>query len=126
MRQTILSIFLVVTLLSCSSVRSTTQIKSELYFGLSNEEGAISDRDWEAFKAKQIDQRLGGYTLVDSKGYWTNEAGQTLHEDSKILIYIHPKSDAIESKLDSIIEFYKLEFKQEAVLKTQQKVKAKF
>ncbi|WP_298546230.1 DUF3574 domain-containing protein [uncultured Aquimarina sp.] len=113
-------------LISCGSVKKTSQIKTELYFGLSNDEGAISNNIWLEFKKNHIDKILNGYTIVDAYGYWTGSNGTKVEEATKILVYVHKKSDFESQKIDSIINLYKSKFKQESVLKIEQRIKIKF
>lgn len=126
MKYRIILSFLLLVLLSCGGVKKITQTKTELYFGLSNNEGPISDSTWLDFKKNHIDNILNAYTLIDANGYWTSNEGVTINEASKILVYIHKKSEVENKKIDSIINLYKRIYNQESVLKIEQKVKVKF
>jgi hypothetical protein len=111
---------------SCGSSKQSREMKTELYFGLSNEQGTISDSVWVEFKKNNIDEILGGYTMINARGYWTSYSGKKVSEDSRVLILIHNDSEVTNRKIDSIINLYKSEFNQESVMKTQQKIKVEF
>ncbi|WP_299714203.1 DUF3574 domain-containing protein [uncultured Tenacibaculum sp.] len=122
----IVSFLFLITMFSCVGLKETSLIKTELYFGLSNKEGIISENSWQVFKRNHIDKIFNGYTIIDANGYWTDNNGSKITEPSKLLIYIHKKSDAENTKIDSIINLYKVKFNQESVLKVENKVKINF
>ncbi|WP_053991271.1 DUF3574 domain-containing protein [Mangrovimonas sp. TPBH4] len=119
----IITTFLLLTLLSCNNEIKHTSTKTELYFGLSNSEGAISDSSWTEFKKTHIDKILNGYTIIDGQGFWTDNSGNKTYEASKMLIYIHDNSVFESQKIDSIIVLYKNKFNQESVLKVHHNIR---
>lgn len=102
------------------------QIKTELYFGLSNNKGVISPQQWEAFRKDRIENLLNGFTEIKGNGYWKSNNGKALSENSVIIIYIHDDIESETQKIDSLISLYKKEFNQESVLKTDQEVNVQF
>ena len=103
---------------SCSN---NNKVKTELYFGLSNEDGAITQTEWNTFKEKTIDKTLNGYTLINGDGYWKTDNTE-FKEKSIILIYLHEDTPAEERKINTIISTYKEKFNQESVLRVDQAV----
>lgn len=119
----IASLIVLFSIFSCGN--SNNKIKTELYFGLSNADGAISADEWKQFKSETIDNVIDGYTLINSEGYWTS-SDSTFNEKSILLIYIHDDTSDESKKIDSLVITYKRKFRQESVLRTDQKVKAIF
>lgn len=117
--------FLLLTFLSVSCGNENKKIKTELYFGLSNAEGAISRKEWDQFQAESIDKVIDGYTIINAEGYWTS-SDTTFREPSVLLIYIHEDTADESKRIDSLINIYKLKFRQESVLRTDYEVKALF
>lgn len=72
------SLFLIVSLaFSCSSTKfHVNYIKTELYFGMSKNNGVVTEQDWKEFKANVLSKKFSGYTEVNSKGFWTNPKGK--------------------------------------------------
>jgi|WetSurMetagenome_2_1015567.scaffolds.fasta_scaffold507533_2 hypothetical protein len=101
-------------------------IQTDLYFGLSNADGPISTDQWDSFKTATIDKYFDGYTEVDCKGFWKNDAGVSLNESTKLIIFIHNKSSDEFEKIDSVISLYKTQFDQESVLQVNKKISAEF
>lgn len=110
-------------LAACSTGK---QVKTELYFGRDNDEGGVTDEQWTAFRNQTLAPVMTGFTEVDAKGYWIGEGNKVYNESSKVIIYVHEATPAEESKLDSLIQVYKTQFDQEAVLQIDQKVRFTF
>ncbi|MEL6561096.1 MAG: DUF3574 domain-containing protein [Bacteroidota bacterium] len=102
------------------------QIKTELYFGLSNSAGPIPEADWQTFKTDVIENILSGFTELRGDGYWQSSSGQKYREKSAILIYIHENSGSENQKIDSLITLFKTKFDQESVLQIDQEVDINF
>lgn len=107
------------------SSEKNDRTKTEIYFGLSNKYGSVSDSAWNRFR-KSIDTTFRGYSEVRASGYWTDSTGKSVNEQTSIIIYIHEPTISESIKIDSLIRRYKRLFDQESVLKTEQKVKAYF
>jgi hypothetical protein len=116
-------LLLIFCFFSCGNDNS--KIKTELYFGLSNANGAIPKNEWNQFQTETIDKVIDGYTIINGEGYWkANDS--TYNEKTVILIYIHDDTTAESKKIDSLINIYKQKFSQESVLRTDQQLKAAF
>ena len=114
---------LVFLILGCNAQqREDKQVKTELYFGLSNSAGPIPEADWQTFKTDVIENTLSGFTELRGDAFWQNESGQKYREKSAILIYIHEPSDLETQKIDSLISLFKIKFDQESVLQIDQEV----
>lgn len=103
------------------------QIKTELFFGRSIPEGGVvTDSMWESFRENVLKDYFSGYTEVDAEGYWTNGAGASESEQSKVVIYLHNDTRDEYAKIDSVILIYKSEYEQESVLQIHTDVEAEF
>lgn len=119
-----LTIFLV---FSCSSSKFTTNyIKTELFFGLSEGNKTISEKEWNAFKVEFLDKKFSGYTEVNSKGFWTSPSNATVSEHSKLIIYLNKGTKNDSLVIAYVINNYKKKFNQESVLKIETPVNASF
>lgn len=100
--------------------------RSELYFGLSNAKGRIRPRAFQAFVDKEIVPRLPeGFTILNGEGAWKGETGP-VREDSRVLVRLHDGSEAADAALSAIADAYKREFAQEAVMRVDEPVCARF
>jgi len=110
----------------CRTPTYTPQIKTELYFGLSNSKDPILDTAWIKFKEQKIEAILNGYTEINGNGFWKDSDGKSIYERSVIIVYVHEQSNLEDRKIDSLISLYKKEFHQESVLKTEHEIKTYF
>lgn len=118
--------------LVCASDEETW-LSTTLFFGrsISNpgaKDGEVSDEQWNSFRDLQITPRLAdGYTLIDGSGHWKkSDTGALKQEKTKILIVVHPRDAAFQSKLSEIIETYKTTFSQQSVLRSVSSACVKF
>ncbi len=121
--------FIALTLLffACSSAKfQSNYIKTELYFGLSKKNGVVTEQEWNAFKVDFISKKFSGYTELKSKGFWTNPKGETVSENSRLIIYLNKGTTADSIAIAYVIDNYKQKFNQESVLKIEKPVKANF
>jgi hypothetical protein len=125
----------VFSLCACSSVDAPRAcltgkpaVETQLYFGLSRSNGAVSPRQWQDFVAHEIAPRFReGFTVMDGRGFWLSEAAKrTISENSKVLIRVHDGSAKENEAIDTIIESYKHAFAQESVLRVDRGVCAAF
>ena len=100
---------------------ASAQYQTEIFFGLSNADGPISDSTWDNFRAATIDSLLQGYTLLDADGYW-----QGTREDSRVLLYVHEGDSASRATLNAVADAYKTKFQQESVLVVEAAVEYEF
>ncbi|WP_298516159.1 DUF3574 domain-containing protein [uncultured Kordia sp.] len=112
---------------ACSTTKfQTNHIKTELYFGLSKKNGVVTEQEWNAFKLDYISKRFAGYTEIQSKGFWTNPKGETVSENSRLIIYLNKGTQQDSLDIVYVIDNYKQLFNQESVLKIETPVKAIF
>lgn len=120
-------ITLTLLLFSCSATKfQSNYIKTELYFGLSKKNGVVTEQEWNTFKADFLSKKFSGYTELKSKGFWTNPKGETVSENSRLIIYLNKGTTADSIAITFVIDTYKQKFKQESVLKIETPVKATF
>ncbi len=114
-------------LVGCQSpIRESGQIKTELYFGMSNSAGEIPESQWIAFKREVVENIFNGFTEVKGEGYWISDSGTKYYEKSVILLYIHENNETENQKIDSLISLFKKRFDQESVLQTDQELDVYF
>jgi Protein of unknown function (DUF3574) len=126
----LLNLYCIISLALMSGVCSTIanekkMVKTEIYFGLSNKSGPVSDSAWRSFR-KNISKNLHGYTEIRADGYWTDLSGNPVIEETAIVIYMHESSAIENAKIDSLIHQYKKIFDQESVLKTDHEIKVSY
>ncbi len=96
---------------------------SSLYFGT-----AMPDRreveagEWGRFIDEAIVPRLpDGFTLQSGQGVWRSpKTGDTIREDTRILMVLHESARTVNDTLDLIAADYKARFRQESVLRVDQ------
>ena len=112
---------LVLLLTSCA-----TTTRTDLYFGLSIPGGGqVSPEQWQRFSDSIVSPRFpGGYTEGNVSGKWRDtESHLTITERTKVLTFIGKKSKTRQMNLDSLIQIYKREYQQQAVLRTDARVR---
>jgi hypothetical protein len=104
-------------------------VETQLFFGLSRPKGGtVSARAFDAFVAREVAPRFPeGFTVIDGAGFWRDGASQrTISEKSKVVVRLHGADDAADQAIDAIIAAYKTTFAQEAVLRVDRPVCARF
>jgi hypothetical protein len=104
-------------------------VETQLFFGMSKPKGGVvSVRDWDAFVAREVSPRFPeGFSVIDGAGFWRDGASQkTISEKSKVVVRLHPPSADADQAIGAIVEAYKVKFEQEAVLRVDRPVCAKF
>lgn len=115
---------IVLFLTACSTTRRT-----DLFFGMNIPGGGqVTNEQWEKFNDSIVSPRFPeGYTEWDAAGKWMDtETKQTITENTKVLTFIGKKSRIRESLLDSVTQYYILQYKQQAVLRVDSKSRIKF
>jgi len=96
---------------------STAQLRTTLYFGLARPKGSVSELEWQVFLRDEVTSRFpDGLTVWDADGQWRNTAGSIDHENSKVLLLVHPDTAAARASVQGVIERYRKTFDQESVL----------
>jgi hypothetical protein len=95
-------------------------ILDTLYFGTDGPDGMITPEQWKNFLDQVVTPRFpGGLTSWDASGQWRTAEGVILREVSHVLHIVHPDDRESESALDEIMSRYKMQFRQEAVLRVR-------
>jgi Protein of unknown function (DUF3574) len=96
---------------------SATQIRTTLYFGLARRKGSVTELEWQIFLRDEVTRRFPeGLTVWEAEGQWRTPAGSIDHEQSKVLLLVHPDTAAARQSVQSVIEAYRKTFEQESVL----------
>lgn len=122
-----LVLFAIGIFISCSSTKTGSQyVKTELFFGLSQSNSDISEKQWKDFKKDFIDKKFSGYTEVECNGFWIDDDNNSLSEKCKMIIYLNKGSKEDSLAIVYVINNYKKVFNQESVLKVETRVYASF
>lgn len=104
-------------------------VETQLYFGMNKPKGGtVSGREWQAFVVREVTPRFPeGFSVIDGAGFWRDEATQkTISEKSKVIVRLHPPSAGADRAIGAIVDAYKTKFEQDAVLRVDRPVCAKF
>jgi hypothetical protein len=90
--------------------------------------GVVSAQAFDAFVAREIAPRFPeGFTVLEGAGFWRDGATQrTISEKSKVVVRLHGGDEAADQAIGTIIAAYKTAFEQEAVLRVDRPVCARF
>lgn len=103
--------------------KNENSIKTEIFFGLSNSKGPITEKDWHRFIKKEFFESINmGATILNGNGYWLDDQKKLSAEKSKVVIIIHDGSEKNNKAIDIIIKKYIENFKQYSVLRTDSKI----
>jgi len=95
-------------------------IVDSLYFGTAMPSGQVSPVAWQKFLSDVITPRFPeGLTAWSAAGQWRNAAGELTKEDSYVLNVVHKDEAKYETAVREIIDIYKAQFRQEAVLRVR-------
>ena len=96
---------------------STSQVRTTLYFGLARPKGSVSELEWQLFLRDEVTRRFPeGLTVWGAEGQWLSAGGSIDHEQSKVLLLVHPDTAAARQSVNAVIEAYRKKFEQESVL----------
>lgn len=104
-------------------------VQTDLYFGLSQGDGkVVSDSAWNRFVQRHVSLLFSsGFTLLSVEGKWVDQNDNKLYgESSRIVSSINRMSKQLSAGIDSLRATYKRLFRQQAVLRVDRKVVAKF
>ena len=97
--------------------KSTSQVRTTLYFGLARPKGAVTELEWQLFLRDEVTKRFPeGLTVWEADGQWRSAAGTIDHEQSKVLLLVHPDTAPARQSVQDLIETYRRSFQQESVL----------
>ncbi len=102
---------------TCATGQSTL-VRDALYFGLMGPDHAvIPDASWQAFLATKVTPAFpDGFTVVSATGQWREASGTIIQEPSRMVVIMHQPSASVDATIRGLIDAYKTEFRQEAVL----------
>ena len=110
---------------SCGS--ATPQLKTTLYFGGARPKGSVSELEWQLFLRDEVTSRFpNGMTVWDAEGQWRGSRGELGHERTKVLLLVHPDTEAARRGIRAVIDRYRKVFDQESVLWETSQVCAAF
>jgi hypothetical protein len=97
---------------------SAPQIRTTLYFGLgAGKRAAVSELEWQIFLRDEVTRRFpAGLTVWEAQGQWRSPTGAAHHESSKVLLLVHPDTEAARKGVQDVIGAYLKIFEQESVL----------
>jgi hypothetical protein len=96
---------------------ATAQLRTTLYFGLARPKGSVSELEWQVFLRDEVTARFpDGLTVWDADGQWRGPTGTIDHENSKVLLLVHPDTPTARGSVQAVIERYRKTFDQESVL----------
>lgn len=93
----------------------------ELLFGMSGKDGrGVSEQQWEAFLAAEVDPRFTGATVSEAAGrYYDRNAKKLYLEKAKVVLLVVPCTRAAERDIDDVIQTYIRRFGQDSVGKVE-------
>jgi hypothetical protein len=98
-------------------VSSAPQFRTTLYFGLARPKGSVTELEWQVFLRDEVTRRFpDGLTVWEAEGQWRTPAGSIDHEQSKVLLLVHPDTAAARKSIQDVIEAYRKTFEQQSVL----------
>jgi hypothetical protein len=96
---------------------SSAQLRTTLYFGLGRPKGTVSELEWQVFLRDEVTSRFpAGLTVWEAQGQWQSQGGGVGHERTKVLLLVHPDTQAARDAVQTVIARYRKAFEQESVL----------
>jgi hypothetical protein len=114
---------------SCNNLPSGHSfVRTELFFGLSKPNRAqVTELEFQQFINREVTPRFpDGLTLLSGSGQFKNSSNKIVKEPANLLILIHPQGLLAPNKfnqnqkIEQIRKAYKLAFKQESVLRSDE------
>jgi hypothetical protein len=111
------AVAVIAALAGCGGERDAPWIDARLFFGLSSDHGDITAAQFTAFTDATITPAFpDGLTAYHADGQWRDDHGTVIREPSMVVeLLCHDSADA-RAKIHAIIDRYKQQFHQEAVL----------
>ena len=102
-------------------------VHDSLYFGTAKPGGVVSSEDWARFLGNTVTPLFPhGLTSTRASGQWRGADGEIVREDAHVLQILHPDDAATEKAIRELVDAYKTQFKQEAVLRIRTHTCASF
>jgi hypothetical protein len=100
---------------NCGS--AAPQLRTTLYFGSARPKGSVSELEWQLFLRDEVTPRFpNGMTVWDAEGQWRGPGGEIGHERTKVLLLVHPDTEAARQAIQTVIDRYRKAFDQQSVL----------
>jgi hypothetical protein len=110
-------------------VSSIPFARTELFFGTAKPDGtAVTEEEWGRFLDEEVTPRFpDGLTVLSGIGQFRGSNGEIIQETSIVLILLYPVETRKSSskKIEEIREAYKQAFRQESVLRVDDRRPAK-
>jgi hypothetical protein len=102
--------------------------RDTLYFGRAIPAGGqVSNAQWTGFLDTTVTPAFPhGLTVLDAVGQWRGASGGVVREPSKLIVLLHPRNAKDDTAIAGIIDTYRKNFGQEAVLQERQSVCVRF
>lgn len=118
---------LVLALGACTTVPApgcrageSVAVDDSLFFGMAWRKGVVSADDWARFLAVTVTPRFPqGLTVFEAASQWRDARGVISHEGSRVLRLVHPDDATSEAAIRAIMDAYRTQFEQEAVLRVR-------
>src|SRR6187200_1336368 len=105
------------TVVTDCGTSSVPQLRTTLYFGLARPQGSVSELEWQIFLRDEVTRRFPeGLTVWGAEGQWQGAVGSIDHEQSKVLLLVHPDTAAARQSVQAVIAAYRKTFEQQSVL----------
>jgi len=102
-------------------------VSETLYFGRDKPGGEVSSEEWQNFVDTVVTPRFPqGLTVWPAYGQWRMASGEIIQEGSYVLHVMHLGEPVSDVAIGEIMESYKNNFQQEAVLRVQDEVCVSF
>ena len=96
---------------------SAPQVRTTIYLGLARPKGSVTELEWQIFLRDEVTMRFpDGLTVWEAEGQWRTPAGSIDHEQSKVLLLVHPDTAAARQSVLAVIEAYRKTFEQQSML----------
>ncbi|KIQ34460.1 lipoprotein [Variovorax paradoxus] len=102
--------------------------RDTLFFGRAIPAGGqVSDAQWAGFLDATVTPAFPqGLTVLDAVGQWRGASGGVVREPLKLVVLLHPRTAKDDAAIANIIDTYRKNFGQEAVLQERQSVCVRF
>jgi len=96
---------------------SASQVRTTLYFARQRPNGWVSELEWQLFLRDEVTKRFpDGLTVWEAQGQWRDPAGTIDHEQSEVLLLVHPDTPQARQGIQAVINAYRKAFDQQSVL----------
>ena len=103
----------------CAS-RERAAVHELLYFGTARAGGVVSASEWSAFLAATVTPRFPqGFSVWPVAGQWQSASDGIISENAYVLDVVREPGTVGDRAVQEIVEAYKSQFQQEAVLRVR-------